>query len=89
MFDIYLIVAHYTVDLMIYLCLIEFSRFAGHLIFSNSNVQYAILYIIPCCSRDLEEALEMGMDWSLREGLLKTHLFLDLIHYHTILTYII
>ena len=24
--------------------------------------------IIPMTSRDLEEALEMGMDWSLREG---------------------
>ena len=24
--------------------------------------------IIPMAARDLEEALEMGMDWSLREG---------------------
>lgn len=24
--------------------------------------------IIPMNARDLEEALEMGMDWSLREG---------------------
>lgn len=24
--------------------------------------------IIPMTARDLEEALEMGMDWSLREG---------------------
>lgn len=26
--------------------------------------------IIPMTARDLEEALEMGMDWSLREGML-------------------
>lgn len=25
--------------------------------------------IIPMTARDLEEALEMGMDWSLREGM--------------------
>lgn len=25
--------------------------------------------IIPMNARDLEEALEMGMDWSLREGI--------------------
>lgn len=29
--------------------------------------------IIPMNARDLEEALEMGMDWSLREGM---HIFL-------------
>lgn len=27
--------------------------------------------IIPMTAKDLEEALEMGMDWSLREGQLK------------------
>lgn len=26
--------------------------------------------IIPMTARDLEEALEMGMDWSLREGMM-------------------
>lgn len=35
--------------------------------------------IIPMNARDLEEALEMGMDWSLREGM---HIFLTKLHCH-------
>ncbi len=29
---------------------------------------FLVTGIIPMNARDLEEALEMGMDWSLREG---------------------
>ena len=30
--------------------------------------------VIPITAQDLEEALEMGVDWSLREGMSKYHL---------------
>lgn len=36
--------------------------------------------IIPMGARDLEEALEMGMDWSLREGYAWAE---DKVHVHT------
>ena len=34
-------------------------------------------------ARDLEEALEMGMDWSLREGM---HIFLTKLHFTVTIT---
>lgn len=39
--------------------------------------------IIPMNARDLEEALEMGMDWSLREGM---HIFLTKLHFTVTIT---
>lgn len=35
--------------------------------------------IIPMNARNLDEALEMGMDWSLREGMVSTFKFFPLI----------
>ena len=32
------------------------------------GARWASCFLLVYCCRDLEEALEMGMDWSLREG---------------------
>lgn len=45
--------------------------------------------IIPMNARDLEEALEMGMDWSLREGKRKNIYIQATSMYHTLIRLIL
>ena len=40
----------------------------AQLLFNHIPVGVGSKGVIPMTAKDLEEALEMGMDWSLREG---------------------